>query len=86
MEANQLAVYKRSRGFELLTTVNKPRLSSQGVTWTWGLRITSPTLLPLGHAAMKKIAQFVKNLNFNLKVVSMQEYVTSLWLLWKGYI
>ena len=43
-----------------------------------GLRIASPTLLPLGHAAMKKIAQFVKNLNLNVKAVSMQEYVTSL--------
>ena len=73
-----MAIYKRSRGFELLTTVNKPSLSSQGGTCTWGLRITSLTLLPLDHAAMKKIAQFVRNLNLNVKAVRMQEYVTSL--------
>ena len=49
LEANQLAIYKRS----------KRVWTPDHGTWTWGLRIASPTLFLLGHATMKKIAQFL---------------------------
>ena len=41
-EANQLAIYKRGRGFELGTTVKQLQLSGQSGTWTRDLRISSP--------------------------------------------
>ena len=44
-EANQLAIYKRGRGFKLGTTVTWTNpASGQGGTWTRGFRITSSAL------------------------------------------
>ena len=41
-EANQLAIYKRGRGFELGTIVKQLQLSGQSGTCTRDLRISSP--------------------------------------------
>ena len=50
-EANQLAIYKRDRGFELGTYREQVELVVRGGIWIRDLRIASPALWPLGHAA-----------------------------------
>ena len=50
-EANQLAIYKRGRGFELGATNKSNPGSGQSGTQTRDRRIASPTRWPLGHAA-----------------------------------
>ena len=49
-ETNQLAIYKRDGGCELALPRTNPA-SGQSGTWTRDLRIASPALKPLGHAA-----------------------------------